>query len=265
MMKLIREKGSKVGFGTQIRVIAASPRSEVESQVALDTIAAAFSQYTSPELNHFRRIRVTDSRQFLADYILRRFRSNPSSILNTEELASLYHIPNQFIETPRIGWLAARTLAPPSNLPAADEPGVTIGKSVYRGEERPIRIKESDRRRHVYAIGKTGVGKTTIFTHQIVQDIQAGKGVAYLDPNGDAIEELLGLIPKERAEDVILFDPSDTDRPSAGGTHALSRSMICWSKLNATRQPGRAWSARSSNTGAGTPRSRSWPGRRAGR
>lgn len=222
-MKQVREKGSKVGFSTQIRVIAASTRSDVESRVALDTIATAFSQYTSPELNHFKRIRVSDTRQFLADYILRRYRSKPSSILNTEELASLYHMPNQFVDTPRIEWLAARTLPPPSNLPPSSEVGVTVGKSVYRGEEREVRLKENDRRRHQYAIGKTGVGKTTIFISEIVQDIQAGRGVAYLDPNGDAIEEILGLIPKERAEDVILFDPADTDRP-------MGLNMLEWKR-----------------------------------
>ncbi|MBI4185620.1 type IV secretory system conjugative DNA transfer family protein [Candidatus Berkelbacteria bacterium] len=213
MMKLIREKGSKVGFNTQVRLIVASPTSVPESQMIIDNLASAFSQYTSPELNHLKRTRVTNVTEFVADYILRRFRSSASRILNTEEIASIYHIPNHHIDTPTIAWLAARTLAPPSNLPSADSTSVVIGKSVFRGAEQLVRLKLDDRRRHLYAVGKTGVGKTTIFIHQIVQDIAAGRGVAYLDPNGDAIEEILGLIPKERAEDVILFDPSDLDRP----------------------------------------------------
>lgn len=224
MMKLIREKGSKVGFKTQIRVIAGSPRSPHESQMVVDNIVSAFSQYTAPELNRLQKKAPGDIREFLADYILRRFRRKPSTILNTEELASLYHFPNHNIDTPNIAWLAARTLPPPSNLPPEQEEGVELGKSVFRGQEMTVRIKQEDRRKHVYAIGKTGTGKTTIFTYQIMQDILAGKGVAYLDPNGDAIEEILSLIPKERAEDVILFDPSDTDRP-------MGLNMLEWKRM----------------------------------
>lgn len=224
MMKLIREKGSKVGFATQIRVIAASPRSAAEGQMIVDSVLAAFGQYTQPELNRLKKVRVGDYRSFLADYILRRFRWRPTTILNTEELASLYHLPNHHLDTPNIAWLAARTLPPPSNLPPASETTIELGQSIFRGQALPVRLKQEDRRKHLYAIGKTGVGKTTIFIYQIMQDILAGRGVAYLDPNGDAIEEILTLIPKERAEDVILFDPSDTDRP-------MGLNMLEWKRL----------------------------------
>jgi len=218
-MKAIQEKGSKVGFETQIRVLVASPVSQQENKLALNTIASTLGQFTASETNGLVK-RFDSSREFTVDYILRRFRPRSlpwlpgrTMILNTEELASLYHFPNEFTDTPNIEWLSARTLPPPSNLPADEEGTVVLGKSVYRGEDRPVRIKEDDRRRHVYAIGKTGVGKTTLFIHEIEQDIRAGRGVCYIDPNGDAVESILGLIPKERAEDVIYFDPSDTDRP----------------------------------------------------
>ena len=222
IMKSIQEKGSKVGFKTVIRVVAVSTRSAQESKIALEAIGTALGQYTLPELNFLRRVIPGDMTKFAADYIVRRF-SGPSTVLNTEELASLYHLPNQYIETPNIEWLAARTLPPPSNLPEENSGTVVLGKSIYRGEERMVRIKEDDRRRHLYAIGKTGVGKTTLFTYQIEQDIKAGRGVCYLDPNGDAIETILGLIPKERAEDVILFDPSDVERP-------MGLNMLEWKR-----------------------------------
>lgn len=223
MMKRIQEKGSRVGFHTQIRLIVASPNSQEESQLVLKDIASAFSQYTAPELNFLRRIKVSNVKLFLADYILRRFRSFPKSLLSTEELASIYHLPNQYIETPNIEWLMARVLPPPANFPKEDAETVILGKSVYRGQEKHIRIKTDDRRRHLYAIGKTGVGKTTFFTHEIEQDILAGRGVCYIDPNGDAVNEILELIPKERAEDVILFDPSDTERP-------MGLNMLEWKR-----------------------------------
>lgn len=212
MMKNIQEKGSKVGFETVARIVVVSERSAQESKAALETIATALGQYTLPELNYIKRSSPSDMTRFAADYIIRRF-SGPVMTLNTEELASLYHFPNQYIETPNVAWLAARTLPPPAHLPAETEGTVVLGKSVYRGEERLVRIQADDRRRHLYAIGKTGVGKTTLFTYQIEQDIKAGRGCCYIDPNGDAVEHILGLIPKSRAEDVVYFDPSDTERP----------------------------------------------------
>ncbi|OGM59111.1 hypothetical protein A3A75_05540 [Candidatus Woesebacteria bacterium RIFCSPLOWO2_01_FULL_39_10] len=88
-----------------------------------------------------------------------------------------------------------------------------LGKSVYRGTERGVYIGDSDRMRHVYIIGKTGTGKSELLKDMILQDIRNGKGVCFMDPHGDAIEELLQMIPPERAEDVIYFRPSDTERP----------------------------------------------------
>ncbi|MCA9388619.1 type IV secretory system conjugative DNA transfer family protein [Candidatus Berkelbacteria bacterium] len=221
-MKDIQQKGSKVGFETQVRLIVVSPNSIQESRIAVDNIVSAFAQYTSPESNLFTRVGSGDIKQFTSDFILRRFRGN-KSILNTEELASIYHIPNHFVETPNIEWLAARTLPPPANLPVDDSGAVKLGKSVFRGEEQAVNIKQDDRRRHLYAIGKTGVGKTTLFIHQIEQDIKAGRGVCYIDPNGDAIEEILTLIPKERAEDVVYFNPSDAERP-------IGLNMLEWKR-----------------------------------
>ncbi len=212
MMKSIQEKGSKVGFETVMRILVVSERSAQESKAALETITTALGQYTLPELNYVKRVTPPDMARFAADYIIRRF-DGPTATLNTEELASLYHFPSQHIDTPNIEWLAARTLPPPAHLPVETDGTVVLGKSVYRGEERLVRIQPDDRRRHLYAIGKTGVGKTTLFTYQIEQDIKAGRGCCYIDPNGDAVEHILGLVPKSRAEDVIYFDPSDTDRP----------------------------------------------------
>src|SRR3990167_3802862 len=88
-----------------------------------------------------------------------------------------------------------------------------LGKSIYLGQERPIFISEEDRMRHQYIIGRTGTGKTELLKTMIIQDMKAGRGLCFLEPHGDGIEELLELVPPERAEDVIVFDPSDTERP----------------------------------------------------
>ncbi|OHB23434.1 MAG: hypothetical protein A2939_03310 [Parcubacteria group bacterium RIFCSPLOWO2_01_FULL_48_18] len=98
------------------------------------------------------------------------------------------------------------------NLP---ESGVILGESIYRGERRPVRITDEDRRRHLYVIGQTGVGKSNLITHLAEQDIVSGRGVAMIDPHGDLVDSVLNLIPPERADDVVVFDPGDIERPIA--------------------------------------------------
>ncbi|OGM23169.1 hypothetical protein A2961_02000 [Candidatus Woesebacteria bacterium RIFCSPLOWO2_01_FULL_39_21] len=91
--------------------------------------------------------------------------------------------------------------------------GLFFGTSTYRGLRRPVFISDIDRQRHMYIIGKTGTGKSKFLQSLILQDIVAGKGLCFMDPHGDAVEELLGMVPPERAEDVIYFRPGDTERP----------------------------------------------------
>ncbi|MEM3063050.1 MAG: type IV secretion system DNA-binding domain-containing protein, partial [Nitrososphaerota archaeon] len=133
-----------------------------------------------------------------------------AAVLSVEELAGLFHFPNKTIETPHILWLNAKRAPAPVQIPTT---GLYLGKSIYRGVSRDIFISEDDRRRHMYIIGKTGTGKTELLKALIMQDIRAGKGVAFIDPHGDAAEDLLRMIPPDRAEDVIYFDPSDIERP----------------------------------------------------
>jgi len=144
------------------------------------------------------------------DFIHRGFHEKKKVVLNSEEMASLFHFPSPWTEAPNIQWLLAKKAAPPINMP---KEGVTLGKSTYRGTEMMVKIKREDRRRHVYVIGKSGVGKSVLLANMVKQDIQNGEGVAVVDPHGDLIEEILTGIPKERLDDVIIFDPSDADRP----------------------------------------------------
>ncbi|OGZ02327.1 MAG: hypothetical protein A2390_01575 [Candidatus Liptonbacteria bacterium RIFOXYB1_FULL_36_10] len=91
--------------------------------------------------------------------------------------------------------------------------GVLIGESVFRGEKKPIYISDNDKRRHVYVVGQTGTGKTTLLSNMVVSDIKRGKGVAIIDPHGDYVDAIAGLIPKERINDVVIFDPADFEMP----------------------------------------------------
>lgn len=208
-IKLLGEKVAKLGFDCQIRLVGVSETNEAARGI-IKNIFTAFSQFHAPDSNGFGLTFPGTKSEEITNYILRVFSVNKRLILNTEELASLYHLPNRFIETPNINWLLAKKEAPPPNLP---DDGTILGQSNYRGIQKFVRVKLEDRLRHIYMIGKTGVGKTVLFENMIMQDIKEGRGVCYLDPNGDAAEYILSHIPKERADDVIYFNPADTERP----------------------------------------------------
>ncbi len=208
MMKMFNEKGSKIGFRTIIRVVSMA-KDKTTAWQNCDSIMAAFSQYNAPQGNLFKVLKPRQS-VLLTDFVLKYFGHGHKMILNTEELASIFHFPNRNLETPHILWSHSKLLPPPVDLPTE---GLIIGKSIYRGEEQLVRIKGEDRRRHLFMIGKTGVGKTTFFENMILQDIMEGRGLCFIDPLGDSAESLLKKIPKERADDVIYFDPSDVEYP----------------------------------------------------
>jgi hypothetical protein len=212
-LEAIEGKISKPGFETSIRIVATAPVKEIAKQ-HVDNISSSFSQ-TSSDLNNLSGRKIYNKASFMQDFIYRyqpmfNFFKNHISVLNSEELATIFHFPNRSITTPNIHWLHSKTAPAPAEIP---EEGLYLGKSIYRGVERKICISEDDRRRHVYIIGATGTGKTELMKDMIMQDIRAGKGICFMDPHGDAVEDILKLIPPERAEDVVYFRPSDTERP----------------------------------------------------
>ncbi|OGD83467.1 hypothetical protein A3A54_00400 [Candidatus Curtissbacteria bacterium RIFCSPLOWO2_01_FULL_39_62] len=208
-MDAIENNISKVGFKVVIRIVVSSNTDE-EAKVHLDNIKSTFSQFTS-EYNGFTGAGIRFKKQFLVDFVYRYLPLFGNfGVLNTEELASIFHFPNKSVETPGIFWVYAKRAPAPAQIPSE---GMHLGKSVYRGATKEVYISEDDRRRHLYIIGKTGTGKTELLKYMVLQDIKAGKGVAFIDPHGDAAEDLLSLIPPERAEDVIYFNPADTERP----------------------------------------------------
>lgn len=213
-IKLVEGKASKIGFSANIRIIAAAPEL-VRAQGIVAEIERAFSQFNSPNFNSFKAIKqgMSSSRfnkNLIYDFIFRNFDNSGAMILNTEELASIFHFPTVVLETPKVKWLAAKNAPPPSDI-APD--GIILGYNVYRGEETVIRIAREDRRRHIYTIGQTGTGKSNFLGEMIKRDIADGKGICVIDPHGDLAEDILTCIPESRAEDVVVFDPSDTARP----------------------------------------------------
>src|SRR3989339_258169 len=213
MLKGIEEKNSKAGLDVNLRIVV-SAESRAQTMLYLENLAHAYGQYSYYEYgNKFNnRIITKKTKKLINDFIYRRFDEKISFLLNTEELAGLYHLPLKTAETPNILWLTARHAPAPTNIP---EDGIILGENVYRGQVREIKIKREDRRRHTYIIGKSGVGKSVLLASMAIQDVINGEGVCLIDPHGDLIDDVLKRIPPERAEDVILFAPADTERPLA--------------------------------------------------
>jgi hypothetical protein len=202
----IENKISKPGFNTTIRLVVSSSSQEA-AQAHLENMVSAFAQFSG--INSFSKGKVWLKGNFISDFIYRYLPNRGMSVLTSEELAGVFHFPNKNVTTPHIHWLNAKRAPAPAQIPTS---GLFLGMSTFRGIAKPVYIQKDDRRRHMYVIGKTGVGKSEFLKEMILQDIKNGEGVCFIDPH-DTIDKLLPLIPPERAEDVILFDPSDTDRP----------------------------------------------------
>lgn len=226
-LQKVQDKISKVGFETVIRLVSVSP-DEASAKVNLSNLERAFGQFNNPSANSFGGAKDRYQKYFIQSFISRMFPIVEKvnlpfeipkilkkewfkgwSILNTEELATLWHLPNENVKTPRINWLRSRGSAAPIELP---ESGLYLGKSVFRSDEVKIFMEDEDRRRHMYILGTTGTGKSEFMKFMAIQDIKNGKGVAFIDPHGSAVNDIVQQIPPERINDVIYFDPS-TERP----------------------------------------------------
>ncbi len=209
-VKITNEKLAKPLFEVNVRIAASAP-SQFQADSILEGLTAGFSQFSAPNRNEFKVTRVKDSdRKFFHDYSFRAFNAKGAMLLNSGELASIFHLPTPFTDIPNVKYVKSREAPPPANLP---KEGVLIGRSVFRGETIEVRVTDDDRRRHIYIVGQTGTGKSNLLINMAADDIRRGKGVAVIDPHGDLVADILGLVPKNRVEDVIVFDPGDISNP----------------------------------------------------
>lgn len=224
----IDEKTRNPGFETLIRVVASSDTPQ-KSQALLSNVVAAFALFDAPGKNGFSYTPAKDIESFVTAYILRFFpQQHNKSILNTIELATLYHFPDQKnIPTSQLERQQSKQVDGPRNM--GDE-GLLLGYNVFRGNKRPIRLSPQDRARHMYAVGQTGTGKSQFLENLALQDMINGDGFAFVDPHGDTAENLLAMVPKERTEDVIYFCPADMDYPMGlnlfGYTHENQKDFL---------------------------------------
>jgi hypothetical protein len=207
----LEDKTRHPGYEVLIRVVASS-NTAARSQVLLKNVVAAFALFDSPGKNGFKFNLAKNIESFVTSFIFRFFPQDiRQNILNSVELATIFHLPDQRnIPTSQLQRQASKQVDGPHQV--LNE-GFLIGYNVYRGVKKELRLSTNDRRRHSYIIGQTGTGKSKLLENLALQDMLDGKGFAFIDPHGDSAEALLGMVPKERVEDVIYFNPADMDNP----------------------------------------------------
>lgn len=212
---VIEEKINKPGFATVIRIAASSPS-------LLSSLNGAFGAFTRGDGNALRlkRPKFWQKEKFKRAISERSFAFHPRfQVLNVEELATLWHLPNKDIKIPNISWARSVLSEPPENLPVST--GLSqqekkqinfIGRTEFKNRLTTFGIRNEDRRRHIYIIGKTGVGKTTLIANMAIADMKNDQGLAVIDPHGDLCEILLNYVPSHRINDVCYFNPADRER-----------------------------------------------------
>lgn len=210
-VEAIEEKTRHPGYEVLVRVIASS-NIAARAQGLMKNVVASFSLFDAPGKNGFKFTTTKNVEEFVTSFIFRFFpQSIKKNVLNSVELATLFHLPDQKnIPTSQLQRQATKQVDGPYQVL---EEGFLLGYNVFRGVKKEIRLGTVDRRRHTYIIGQTGTGKSKLLENLALQDMLDGKGFAFVDPHGDSAEALMGMVPKERVEDVIYFNPSDMANP----------------------------------------------------
>ncbi len=211
LIEEIDNKAKQNLFAVNIRILVSAETAEKSEQI-LSNVESAFAQFESPDLNNFYALRARKRtlKNLVYNFSFRLFNHQEIIWLSAEELTGIFHWPIIKLETPKVRFLKSKAAPPPAILPVS---GIALGRNQFRGQETAIRLNPLDRRRHLYIVGQTGTGKSFLLRNLIKQDIDSGAGVGVIDPHGDLVEAILGLVPRHRFNDVVLFDPADTEWP----------------------------------------------------
>ncbi len=211
----VEEKTKKLGYDVKIRILYLG-NDKSTARLRMQGIVGSFKQFNSTNLNGFMATKTRFDHDALAEYRARHF-IDSGMTLNIEELASVYHLPHTSVETPNIVWARTKTAEPPSNLPSLgsvpNEDLSPFGITNFRGTNTQFGIRRTDRGRHMYIIGQTGTGKSGLLELLTISDIYGNEGFAVIDPHGDYAVHMLQMIPAHRMDDVVYFNPADTEFP----------------------------------------------------
>ncbi len=211
--KLVDEKAQKTGYEVIIRAIT-TWNEKLSTNSNLTNIVSSFRQFNYPDFNWFIQTTRHNEDTLINNYIFRYF-TKPfylkQDLLNTEEIASLFHFPHiKYNKTPEIKWQNFKIIKAPWSIP---KEWLVLWDNIYRWVKKEIKIKDEDRFRHFYVIGQTWTWKSSILQVMARQDLKNWKWIAVIDPHGDLAKDLIPFIPRERADDVIIFNPADVERP----------------------------------------------------
>lgn len=211
-------KSQKLAYQLALRIVYRGNSTPSHARMRIQAITASFKQFNTTYLNGFTQDYLSDNIELLDLYRSRNFKKR-TFICNIEEVASLFHLPHTNVETPNILWANAKTAEPPANVPLINDATRNqvspIAVTNFRGQSTMFGLHRSDRGRHLYIIGQTGVGKSGMLELLTISDIYSPYGFAVIDPHGDYAQSILQRIPEGRVKDVIYFNPSDVDFPIA--------------------------------------------------
>lgn len=209
---VIQDKIGHAGFLVTTRIA-------VSKTSRLAELSSVFGVYSRPDGNSFSlKTPVMGEDKWRRRLVERA--STGKRVINLPEMATLWHLPSEKVKVPMIEWGTKVLSEPPDNLPiaegASDEDKAStnyFARAVHKNRDLVFGIRDDDRSRHMWAIGKTGTGKSTLIANMVIDDLKKGRGVAIIDPHGDLSETILDYIPASRINDVIYFNPVDRDRP----------------------------------------------------
>ncbi len=208
----IKHKISSPILNANMRIVV-SAESKQRAEEVINEIESSFNQFQNTLGNSITFKRIPEKRMpfFVREFSFRIFDENGHLPLSISELTTILHFPGSTIfETGQLKQAKAGTASAPLDIPFS---GMYLGINRHRNHEVPIYMSSEDRLRHFYCIGQTGTGKTTLLRDMIIQDMENGDGVCFVDPHGSDVQDILARVPKHRYEDVIYFDPSNFDRP----------------------------------------------------
>ena len=205
----IQKKLASPIVATNMRIAVSAPNQNEAEQV-LASIASAYNQLELPGVNKLNW-RKAKGKKFYRDFTFRLWDEDEILPLNLRELTTILHFHTiSLAGATQLKVAKASEAQAPLTLPLA---GTLLGVNHFHGVDRNVHISYEDRLRHLYVIGQTGTGKSTLLKNIIIQDMKAGNGVCMIDPHGQDVQDVLANVPPERANDVIYFDPASTDRP----------------------------------------------------
>jgi hypothetical protein len=209
VIELIKRKLETPIPDVNVRIVA-SAATQTRAEAILSDIESSFNQLQSMNGNNLRFENLTGNAglELARQFTFREYKKKQSLPISIRELTTIMHFPTHAIAaTPQLRRARAAEAPAPIGLPTS---GTLLGINNFRGSETKAFLTPEDRLRHLYIIGQTGTGKTVFMKNLIQQDIDSGNGICFIDPHGSDIEDVLANIPDHRIDDVIYFDPANT-------------------------------------------------------